>query len=63
MRNGQELMNGKYKELKVGDLKKLLKKVDDEIPIFYVDGACSGKAVELSNSQIEIHNNKIILKT
>jgi hypothetical protein len=63
MRTGQDLMNGKYKNLTVGDLKKLLKKVDDETPIFYIDGACSGKAWELSNTQIEFHNDKLVLKT
>lgn len=55
--------NGKYRKLKVKDLKKLLKKLDDETDIFYIDGYNSGNEVELSNSQVEIHNNKIVFST
>lgn len=55
--------NGKYKELKVKDLKKLLNKLDDETDIFYIDGYNSGKEVNLSNSQVEIHNSKIVFRT
>jgi len=61
MRNLCETEDNKYRQMKVKDLKKFLKKFDDDTEILVVDGACSGQAHPLSNSSIDYDNNKIII--
>lgn len=63
MRTGMDFDNGKYKSLTVKDLKKLLKHAADDTPIYWIDGACSGHELRLSNSQIEFHKDKIVIST
>ena len=62
MRNLREL-DGKYKEMTVGNMKKFLKRFDDSTKIYYVDGACTGRECGLGNSQIDFESDRIVFRT